>query len=66
MYCKFKVMQVFFYILLNRISVQEVRFFSYICPVHICESVFVFLRGNVEVFKVLGITEYTSLALTML
>lgn len=31
-----------------------------------CESVFVFLRGNVEVFKVLGITEYTSLALTML
>lgn len=30
------------------------------------ESVFVFLHGNVEVFKVLGITEYVSLALTML
>ncbi len=30
------------------------------------ESVFVFLHGNVEVFNVLGITEYVSLALTML
>lgn len=30
------------------------------------ESVFVFLRGNVEVFRVSRITEYVSLALTML